>query len=139
MKKRELIRKRVVLSGIAVACIILIVFFMLFVVDIISQANLIIAVVLTITTLLFIVMSLRQLLQIKQKKVVKDELSRKIIIYAGYLTFRFSIFFWLLLMFVNLLIEGYTNYLLIAGILFMGIINIILRLYLNKSGNVYEE
>lgn len=99
----------------------------------------IIVVLVIMIGLVFTIMTWRQFKDAKRGKIIEDEMTRKIELHAGYYAFRFSIFFWIFLMLINLITKDYTDELLILGVLIPGLLHIFWKLYLTKTGNLNEK
>ena len=99
----------------------------------------IITVLIVIIGLVFIVMNWKQHKEAKMGHVIEDEMTRKADLLTGYYSFRFSIYFWLLLMFINLITEGHTDDLLFAGVLVPSLSSIFVKWYFTKTGNSHEK
>jgi len=99
----------------------------------------IIVVLVIIIGLVFAIMTWKQFKDTKKGKIIEDEMTRKIELRAGYYAFRFSIFFWIFLMLINLITKDYTDELLILGVLIPGLLHIFWKLYLTKTGNLNEK
>jgi RsiW-degrading membrane proteinase PrsW (M82 family) len=98
--------------------------------------NGIIAVLIIVIALVFIIMTWKQFKDAKRGKIIEDEMTREIELRAGYYAFRFSIFFWIFLMLLNLITREYTDELLIIGVLIPALLHIFWKLYLTKTGNI---